>query len=238
MTRSDRNDQLRLGFLTAVEDKEIGFVGALLVTSQRGRPLEFQCTTPVKPNRTQEILYGPTLAGFLLGDLIGRTLVERVGVKPQVILVDRPEFFELRSQIDIPVCHVTEFEAAPKDVPEDSSTDASDESSSDSPAVIESSTSDSDGSVSQERQPTRDLLDVVEPASPEYRSAPIPATPTSARESLQLGRQLLRFDEAHADDRQIIERHARSIPGDVDLFEPFDRLRQALKETLAPGAKR
>ena len=54
-----------LGFLRVLELDGGGFVGGMLVTNQLGRPLEFQCTTPLKPNRTQVILYGPTLAPFI-----------------------------------------------------------------------------------------------------------------------------------------------------------------------------
>ena len=49
----ERKEQIRLGFMTAVEIGDRNFVGGLLVTDRFGRPLEFQCTTPVKPNRTQ-----------------------------------------------------------------------------------------------------------------------------------------------------------------------------------------
>ena len=79
MTANGKQEQFRLGFLTAIEVPEKGFVGGLLVTTQHGRPLEFQCTVPVKPNATQEILYGPTLAPFILGELIGATLIEKAG---------------------------------------------------------------------------------------------------------------------------------------------------------------
>src|SRR5260370_25353947 len=87
MTANGKQDQLRLGFLTAIELPDRGFVGGLLVTNHCGRPLEFQCTVPVKANPTQEILYGPTLVPFILGELIGGTLVEKAGVKPQLILI-------------------------------------------------------------------------------------------------------------------------------------------------------
>jgi hypothetical protein len=98
-----KQDQLRLGFLAAIEAPDRGFVGGLLVTNHLGRPLEFQCTAPVKPNRTQEILYGPTLAPYLLCELIGRTLVERVGVKPGIVLVEQPELLELRDHVPMAV---------------------------------------------------------------------------------------------------------------------------------------
>ena len=53
MTAAETQDKLRLGFLTAVQVPQQGFVGGLLVTNHLGRPLEFQCTTPVKLKHTQ-----------------------------------------------------------------------------------------------------------------------------------------------------------------------------------------
>src|SRR5512135_1948103 len=106
MTANGKQEQLRLGFLTAIEVPDKGFVGGLLVTNHCGRPLEFQCTVPIRANPTQEILYGPTLAPFILGELIGGTLVEKAGVKPQLILTDREQILELRNHIDRPVALV------------------------------------------------------------------------------------------------------------------------------------
>ena len=100
---STEPSQLRLGFLTAIHVDGRGYVAGLLVTNRYGRPLEFQCTTPVKPNRTQQLLYGPTLVPFILGELIGRTLVDKIGVKPHLILTDRNEMLELRDHVSIPV---------------------------------------------------------------------------------------------------------------------------------------
>jgi hypothetical protein len=95
--------KFHLGFLSVVEVPSAGHVGGLLVTNQLGRPLEFQCTTPVRPNRTQEILYGPTLRPFLLCDLIGKTLFERLAVKPQLIVVADADFLALRTHVPTPV---------------------------------------------------------------------------------------------------------------------------------------
>ncbi|MFV0442326.1 MAG: hypothetical protein ACK5Q5_02010 [Planctomycetaceae bacterium] len=103
MPGPNRTDSLHLGFMTVVEVAGGTFVGGLLVTNKLGRPLEFQCTTPVKPNRTQEILYGPTLKPFLFSELIGKTLMERLQVKPQLLLIDQPDLLDLRNHVDLPV---------------------------------------------------------------------------------------------------------------------------------------
>ena len=61
-----------LGFLTVVENAELGLLGGYLLLNAAGRPLEFHCTAPVKPSRTQEILYGPTLQPFRTASRLGK----------------------------------------------------------------------------------------------------------------------------------------------------------------------
>ncbi len=100
------NESLRLGFLTAIYLDNRGHVAGLLVTNKYGRPLEFQCTAPVRPNRAQELLYGPTLVPFLLGELLSKTLVERITVKPHVLLTDMPEILDSRPHVSLPVACV------------------------------------------------------------------------------------------------------------------------------------
>ena len=56
--------------------------------SPLGRPLEFHCTSPVRPSRAQEILYGPTLQPYLLGEQISGALLEAAKLTPWLILTD------------------------------------------------------------------------------------------------------------------------------------------------------
>lgn len=128
MADTGKCDPLRLGFLTSIPVAEKGFVGGLLVTNHLGRPLEFQCTAPLRPNRTQEILYGPTLVPFLLAEVIGKTLVEKIGVKPTLLLVENASLLELRTHVGIPVACVAG--------PESAGTETRDGKSSPSPLVL------------------------------------------------------------------------------------------------------
>lgn len=118
------SEQLRLGFLAAIEVDGRGHVGGLLVTNHIGRPLEFQCTTPVRPDRTQVILYGNTLRPWLLGELIGKTLVDRVSIKPQLIITADADFLELRNHTVIPVACTVDETAASTDPPSNASVTA------------------------------------------------------------------------------------------------------------------
>ena len=93
----------RLGFLAALETDDGAFVAGLLVTNRYGRPLEFQCTSPVRPTRAQKLLYGNTLRPFLLGELMGRALLDRLGSPP-----------DLRNHITIPMARVEESPEVPE----------------------------------------------------------------------------------------------------------------------------
>ena len=82
---ADSRTPSALGFLTVTEHAELGLFGGYLVLNHAGRPLEFHCTSPVKANRAQEILYGPTLRPYLYGEQIGQTLIAKA--KNEVALV-------------------------------------------------------------------------------------------------------------------------------------------------------
>ena len=187
------HDQFRLGFLTAVEDAERGYVGGLLITNRFGRPLEFQCTAPVKPNRTQQILYGPTLRPYVLSELIGRTLLEKVGVKPHLILLESLDLLDLRSVTSTPVASLVLAMNAPK------------------PAVQ----LQGDGKEGKEV-----------------------ATVALLPNSLRLGNEVVVFHSTHDEDRTEIEKFAKLVPIDADLREPFERVREALAETVRLSAAR
>lgn len=168
MSSTNTQEQFRLGFLTAVEDAERGMVGGLLVTNKFGRPLEFQCTTPVKPNRTQQILYGHTLRPYLLSEVVGKTLIEKISVQPHLVLVESAELLSLREFINIPVA-------------------------------------------------------CLEPAESAADVAPL---------TMKLGKQLLQFPLSAESDRDSIRKASGQVPETADLLEPFDRIREALAETL------
>jgi hypothetical protein len=91
-----------LGFLTVLQEPA-GYQGGYLVTNQWGRPLEFRLSTPVQPNRVQQILYGDSLEPFLCADLIGKTLVDKTASPANFVVTDRQAALDLRYRVDVPV---------------------------------------------------------------------------------------------------------------------------------------
>jgi hypothetical protein len=92
-----------IGFLTVLLDEGQGWIGGYLVVNVSARPLEFHCTAPVKPNRAQEILYGPTLGCYLMGEQIAAALVKKSSTPPLALFTDTEPVLAVRSQIEMPV---------------------------------------------------------------------------------------------------------------------------------------
>jgi hypothetical protein len=102
-----------LGFLTVTEHAELGLFGGYLVLNHAGRPLEFHCTAPVKANRAQEILYGPTLRPYLYGEQIGQTLIAKAKNEVALICTDQAGCLAAREFCDKPVLLVRSKDADP-----------------------------------------------------------------------------------------------------------------------------
>lgn len=119
MSGRDAASPAALGFLTVIEDEQIGLVGGYLLLNLSGRPLEFHCTAPVKPNRAQQILYGPTLEPYLYGDQIGVALTSKCGIQPLCIFTDRQPALALGDHVPQPVVWVGPgLSASSEDVPQ------------------------------------------------------------------------------------------------------------------------
>jgi hypothetical protein len=97
-----------IGFLTVVENTELGLLGGYLLLNAAARPLEFHCTAPVKPSRTQEILYGPTLRPFLFGEQIGQTLLAKSKLTPVVVCTDSQPVLAARERTHVPLVLVSD----------------------------------------------------------------------------------------------------------------------------------
>jgi hypothetical protein len=103
MPDNGRKSLPTIGFLTVVEHQETGLTGGYLVLNTLGRPVEFHCTAPLKTNRAQEILYGPTLRPFLYGEQIGQTLLEKSNSQPLFVCTDVSHALAMRATTTTPV---------------------------------------------------------------------------------------------------------------------------------------
>ncbi len=208
-TRSKRNSKPTVGFLTVVEDENDVLFGGFLVLNQAGRPLEFLCTAPIRPNRAQEILYGATLEPFLYGEQIGQTLLEKSKATPWLVCTDRPAAMAVGDFTDIPVALVL---------------------------PSESGTGEALSEVSQ-KTGKQFRLDAAH-SSPTVGGSDGVGQAAEGLYHVHFGANDLAFaDEAVQNDSQLAT-ELDSLGQSLDLNEPFERIRQAIEEARSGGASR
>jgi hypothetical protein len=91
-----------VGFLlvdkTSAED---GYIAALMVTDNRGYPLEFKASTPIRPSLVQKTLYGGQLEHFVGVELCGKTLIQQAARKSKLIVVPDRGLLDISDQVNI-----------------------------------------------------------------------------------------------------------------------------------------
>lgn len=164
---SDVNErEVVLSYLTCPRDAAGAFIGALMLTDSRARPLHFAFVSPIRPTKIQRILYGSTLDEHVSVDVIGKKLLADLPIVPDVLLVDTQDLIAVRRIVDMPTAFLRR----------------------------------ADGDA-----------------------------PASSLSSLQ-------YDTgANTDDQEDIGQILASLEMQVDLVEPFQRMREALKEAIKSG---
>lgn len=105
-----KNSPESIGFLTVLNIEESGWIGGYLLLNLAGRPLEFCCTAPVQPDRAQEVLYGPTLIPFLVGEHIAPAILQQTKLAPTITVTNVSEALAARGTIDQPVLYLVDEE--------------------------------------------------------------------------------------------------------------------------------
>jgi hypothetical protein len=98
------NDETLVLFLDwLVLDSGSTIRGGALVTNAMTEPVEFRCTSPVRPTVLQRVLWGERVTGHLAVRTIGKALVDGMTSPFRLVLVRKPEFLGLRELIQAPV---------------------------------------------------------------------------------------------------------------------------------------
>ncbi len=176
--RMPQADEATLAYYTVVDDDLTGWTGGLLLLNSGGRPLEFQCTLPVRPSRAHTILFGPTLRDHLIGDVIGPLLVSKCRAPISLLCVDQPEALRLEDSVSFPV------------------------------ALVDEAAEASEGPISDDS--------------------------LSGSATTELAGSIIRFPIEHID---IVQKIAASLGDFPDAVEPFERIREAIKEAHSQLAR-
>ena len=168
-----------IGYYTVVEDDRTGWTGGLLLLNRGGRPIEFQCTLPVRPSRAHTILFGPTLRDHLIGDVIGPLLVSKCRAPISMLCCDQPEALRLEQTVPFPI------------------------------ALVDEAAEEEEGPISE------DSL-------------------ASIRSPRRLAGSMIRFRAEHSAAVREIAALMDDFP---DAVEPFERIREAIKEAHSQLAR-
>jgi hypothetical protein len=209
-----------LGFLTIIENPEHGLFGGYLILNRAGRPLEFHCTAPVKPNRAQQILYGPTLEPFLFGEQIGQSLLDKARSEPVVVCTDREPALAVREFTKVPVALVL-----PPEEPGAETTPGHDASANETPADDAPAGDALASNSPAAAPPTGGKVYRCDPAHGYGRCGP----------AFRIGPNRLAVSLLAADDRQAIAERLATLGDRFDLAEPFQRIREAIEEARRGG---
>ncbi len=95
-----------LGYLSCPKDSASGFLGCILVTDSRTRPLEFSYVSPVRPTTMQRILYGRTLDEHVMVYVIGKKLLTGISRKPDMVFVDSESLLGIAHLSTTPVAYL------------------------------------------------------------------------------------------------------------------------------------
>ncbi|HKD35887.1 MAG TPA: hypothetical protein VKB78_03775 [Pirellulales bacterium] len=208
MPAVDSKKPQSLGFLTVLEHPQHGLMGGYLVLNTAGRPLEFHCTAAIKPNRAQEILYGPTLEPYLFGEQIGQALVAKSTSEPLVICTDVRPAMAVRPLISPPVALVLK----------ERETEATD-----NPLSSLSATNDAGDLASD----VRSQIDRLRTPHLRLDRALADGPPLQI---FQIGRNRLAVTPDRESDRSEVLKRLAPLDELFDLSEPFGRIREALDE--------
>ncbi|HEX3998607.1 MAG TPA: hypothetical protein VHX65_08670 [Pirellulales bacterium] len=211
MATGQRKSPTAVGFLTVLDHSQHGLMGGYLVLNTTGRPLEFHCTAPLKPNRAQQILYGPTLEPYLYGEQIGHALVSKSSLAPLVIFTDRPPALAVRTMVDVPLALVLLPNNSPAEQNQPDDRHNSDLSS---PRSADTNAADY-------------RIDAAHEPSMAAGGAPFPL--------FMFGRNRLSVSPDRDSDRAMIQERLAELSESFDLAEPFDRIREAIEEAQRVG---
>src|SRR6266850_170260 len=97
------SNSLTLAYLACPPGADKNYLGGLLVTDARSRPLHFGYVAPIRPTAMQRLLYGGTLNEHVRIDVIAKKLFsDGVPVVPNVLFVDDEQLLMARRIVGVP----------------------------------------------------------------------------------------------------------------------------------------
>ncbi|MDR1052863.1 MAG: hypothetical protein LBL39_01700 [Planctomycetaceae bacterium] len=223
-----------LGFITVIDHPQHGLIGGYLVLNQAGRPLEFHCTNPIKPSRTQEILFGISLEPYLYGEQIARTLVSKSKLSVVVILTNIVSILAVNGLVTLPIAYIfdkltqnTNGQSEPDNSAEPN--DPDDPEVAGRPKLISEELNESLRSFGIEDSGLQTCKSIDDN---EILTVPqVTGLDVEYWQGYKIGNRTVAIPGEKTDNREQLLGNIKKISRNVDLLEPFTRIKLAIAET-------
>jgi hypothetical protein len=106
-------EEFVIAYISCPQDSGRNYLGAVLLTDYRTRPLEFAFVSPVKITAMQRIIHGRTLDEAIIVDLIANRLLKEATKRPDIIFVDSDILLEVHRLTKAPVAKLFRQDGAP-----------------------------------------------------------------------------------------------------------------------------
>jgi hypothetical protein len=99
-----------IAYISCLQDSARNYLGAILLTDYRTRPLEFAFVSPVKITTLQRIIHGRTLDEAITVDLVTKRLLTEATKRPDIVFVDSDLLLEAQRLTKTPVAKLSRHE--------------------------------------------------------------------------------------------------------------------------------
>jgi len=89
------------------------YLGGVLITNERGYPVDFRYSDPVVPGEAERILYGPTMEDYIRNEVLIGTLAAEIANQPPFYVVPSHQLFEIAEVNDLPLIALQRTQLAP-----------------------------------------------------------------------------------------------------------------------------
>ncbi|MDR2346486.1 MAG: hypothetical protein LBE18_10495 [Planctomycetaceae bacterium] len=212
-----------MGFITVIDHPQHGLIGGYLVLNQAGRPLEFHCTNPIRPSKTQEILFGVALEPFLYGEQIARTLVSKSKLRVVVILTNLVSVLAMKGLVNFPVAYIFDNLLF----------NTNDESNKQNETIpnkfISNELNESLRSFGIEKNNLQ--VNYSSDNNDNYAVPQVVGLDVEYWQSYTVGNRTIAIPGKQSEEREQLVGNLKVIAHNVDLLEPFTRIKLAIAET-------
>ena len=89
------------------------YLGGIMITNDRGIPIDFKYTDPVNPTKVQRIIYGSVLEQYIRNHVVIGAITKEIVNQPSFYIVSQHQLFEIEEANNMTLISVQRTQFAP-----------------------------------------------------------------------------------------------------------------------------